>query len=1035
MVKNATCLICLLLTLMLSGFESTVKAITVEVYDESGLISQIRQLQDGDTLLLSAGTFMIDSLNAPDGLIIASEDYTPYSNVTIMGAGKDSTIIDFNANYGFFAYYSDELLVRDLSIKNAKKNGGLYVQIGNVNLEKVLFENCENVIVDSKVTAYGGAVFYDTKSKFTYIRECDFVNNFATTSGGAIGFVNSNVLYPHQMTIERCRFQGNTATLTGAAVYFSGFYAYLYLENNAFYENVDVPAVFIDPQTNNSKARLYLTNNSLAYNYAGIEFGSNMRSYLYMNNNAIVSNTAFDLKSNHSSTKYKGNHNVVQVFSGNTEEFTGSYNNVIATDLSLFYLSNDSLKHNSAALPILAGRVPSSAKTDYDLYVDPTLTPADIGAINVPEEASVAVWTGNVDQDFSNAANWKYGVTPMSGVDYVIISNCTGETYPLNTQSIDLSGTDIYITPTGIFVNQGNLTLDSLMLLSLEGGSGQFLNEGTLNTQVQRRQVFLKRDVWTPLHVSYSGLAVNDLVEGASYGVDYEVNYYDEATASYIAPAGSDVFDVDRGYLVKSTANAVAEFPLVAPIESLPLQLTPSAGLSAGFNLIANPYNVPVGTRQLLDHNLDSLVGTVYVLENNRFKVWFDGFADEDAELISPAAAFFVHAMDNANLDFEVSDILIDEEPAPDTVVTDDKGVLKIELGSSSTYYDNAFLRFNDAATWSFDPFLDALKLDRLSGTSTSMLYLQPSQEEDTKYAISAQSFPEDSILSFPLVIDFASLSNSTTQSLRFTFSESDSIGYLLHDANKDSSESVVLNNNEVISFSTGEDVAALKERFSLQVFDGIVPEGVLNYGIIDTISKVEYLYTEEYDTILSEEITQFVEFTDTVYSGDTIFVYGVMGDSTYSTLTIDEYTITDLIHIDSFVVDTLKLLGTHEYHRLDTFVVADTFFIDRTKTDSSFSVQLDVSVYPVADTLVSTGLDDELSLSLMEVYASNGTVVVSSSRTEHLDVDIYDMSGRLIIKKAFPQGNGQIEILNQGIYIVKTEQNGDVFSQKIIIE
>ncbi len=1032
-MKKTIYLFFLSVLLSFTFLAGNIYAATVRANDATELVEKISQLSDGDTLQLTSALYKIDKTKAPYGLILATQEFSPYNDITIIGAGMDQTVIDFDFGYGLYAYYSQNVLIKDLTIKNARKNGGIHVQSGIVNLEDIRVDSCKSEIFGTKTAAYGGAVLFDANSKFSYIRGCYFSNNSAANSGGAIAYTNNSDLNREKLSIERCRFQNNDAEVNGAALFVPAFYAYLYLTTNAFYENDSTEAIYIQPRLNSSKARLYATNNTIALNGAGgFECGSSLRSYLYMNNNVMVDNATFDLKSNSNSTKYQGAFNVAETLSG-VQTFTGSYNSVIDENADLFLVSGDSLKHTKVALPILAARVSASSTRDLDLYGDTIYAPGDIGAVNVPLAGNVAVWTGEEDQNFVNAANWKGGVSPMDEVGDIIISDCFDENYPIDSVDTDLTGKNIYVTPTGMMLNEEQLTVDSILVLSLSGGTGRFANNGTLTVQDYQAQKYLAKNVWTTLYITDPAFELADLVDDAVYGDDYVVNYYDEAGKAVVSLLdGSTKFDVNKGYFVKASSELIAQFPVSSIVdEDFALQYTAAGGVSAGLNLIGNPYGASIQSDKVLANAGNDAVaaGAVYVYDDSRFKVWVDGIGDEEAEEIDPAEAFFVQATSSGNFTLDKSNTTLKSTDAQR------EAVLKIELGTTSRYYESAYLRFDNDAGFGFDGRQDALKLNRLNGEEGSLLYLKALNGDDVNYAVCSQKLAEDTVLSAPIVVDFTPLSNYYRR-FRFTLSGSGNVGYLLHDATKDSSESVVLTNNKVVNFYTGTSIEDLKNRFSLQIFDGAVPDSVISTDSVWNSPGFDYSPVEDNDTIITVDENVFVEFRDTTYKGDTIFAYAAMGDSIITTTTIAFSPFVDSIHFDSTFTAYERLLGTYQFPGIDTVVVIDTIRIRKQSgVVSDVDVDIQVKKYTVIDTLFLSGIAPLPEDKPIKVYSSAGVVYVESKEALSTALYIYDLSGRMIRNTTLPTGNGNIEIPKHGMFIVKTEQNGKVYTAKVMLE
>lgn len=1026
-------------------------ASTVVVNDATSLVEKIPLLQDGDTLKLSAGTYTITPVLAPDGLILTSVDWSPYSDLTIIGDGLESTIIDFSNSYGFFAYYSENLLIKDLTIINAKKNGGVYVQSGHVNLESVKIENCNSVTFGSKTEAHGGAIFYDANSSFTSIKNCVFQSNYATYNGGAIAYMNVAKLYPQKSTIENCQFYNNTSLIGASAIYLKKIYSYVYLTKNVFFHNVNTPAIYVNA-TNSSNARLYLTSNSIALNTSGgLSIGTSLRTRLYLNKNAIVDNMPSDIIAPNASTKFTGDYNVVREVPSN--RFIGYFNEDLESSGALFEVVNDSLRHTAFAANYLAGRIPAAVKDDYDLYADTCLSPADIGAINLIQEDKVAIWTGAKDQNFLDVENWRGGVLPVSA-DKVIVSTCDLTNYPIVEDTItllnggDFSQADVRITPTGIFENKGQISFDTLYVESQNGGDGQLVNSGILANVKRLAEFYFAASIWQPFYIPEIGRSASSLLPTLTYGTDYEVQMYNEGGAVLEDLAGVDIFDQNQGYMVKSQYDTKATFEVSdAVLNDFDIQHTLQEDtLSSGWNLIANPYNASVNSSQILANvgNDDVASGAVYTYDGVRYKVWVDGIGDEEASVIGSLQSFYVQALDvdkgapvdNSTFSLSDDDLVLVENELIKSAEAEREGLLTVEIGTSSTYYDKTFIKFSGDASATFDYSFDAVKLDRLEGVASSLIYTNNNEGSGVNYAVNSQVLADDEVLSIPLRVDFVSSTISKTQYRKFRFltSGGDSISYLLHDALKDSSESVEIVNNKAVAFYTGTDSIALANRFSIQVFDGEVPNRLVGVNERKSFSIVETI-THKPDTLHYCDTATFNLRKDTIWgNSDTVIALEYMVDSFYTDYFFVNATYTDSLFYDTTFIDTTWLWGTHEY------VVTDTLSSTLFKRYAEYADTIETSEvlfnnYIVYDTLIVAGLDDLASYNDdVKVFGGNQCIQIQSLDSRSLDVIVYSLSGLKLKQIHLPDGDGYVEVKGAAAYIVQTYMEGKVFSRKVIV-
>lgn len=1021
---------------------------TVEVNNTISLVASLSQLADGDTLKLASGVYTITPALAPDGLILTSSDWSPYKDLTITGAGIDATILDFSNSYGFFAYFSEHLLIKGMTIKNGKKNGGVYVQSGNVNLEQVRFESCSSVTFGSKQEANGGAIFYDENSSFSYIRECVFVNNFAQYNGGAIAYMNSQRLYPQKSTIENCQFYNNSSLIGASAIYLKYIYSYIYLERNALFSNSNTPAIYANA-VNSKYARLFLKNNSIALNDAGgLSIGSSLRSYLFINNSAIVDNNGFDVKAAHSSTKLTGDYNLIRTAPEN--RFVGYFNEMLNSSARLFKVENDSLKHTLCAANFLAGRIPEGAKSDYDLYGDTCLTPADIGAINIEQGDNVAIWTGASGQDFFAASNWRNGLLPI-GAKKIIITNCSLNSYPIVADSIsllnggDLSYADLYITPAGILENNGHISLDTIYLESQNGGSAQLLNNGTIEENIRMAEFYFSANKWVPFYMPEAGRTANSVLPGLSYDADYEVMMQNEEDADIDVLAGLDQLDQNQGYWMKSAIEKKAVFEVFDNNDfDFNIQHTSQIdSLSSGWNLVANPYSASVNTIALMENagNNIEASGAIYTYDGFRYKVYVDGVGDEEATIIAPYEAFYVKALDNdktasvesGTFSLKKNNLLVVENELLKSSIVDREGVLSVGISSSNNVvYDWTYLRFESEASTDFDYAFDAMKLDRLDGVNSSLIYSD--NNDNVNYAVNTLALEENEELTIPLRLDFvpSTISRSLKRKLHFTVSGGDSVSYLLHDALKDSSESIEIKNKTSVTFYTGTDAFALVNRYSIQVFDGEVPSGVVGVNERSAVNVVETV-TSLPDTLFVYDTITYKLQEDSIWgNSDTVIALEYMVDSFFVDSIFVKATYTDSIFYDTTFVDTTWLWGTHEYLTTDT--LTNSLFKRYTSyADTLKILGIYYENYIVYDTLLVSSLNDVAEgLENIKVYGGERSIYIESNR--RAEVAIYDLNGIKVRQLSVSEGNSKIDFDAVGIFIVQVNVGEKKYSKKIII-
>lgn len=115
-------------------------------------------------------------------------------NITIMGNDPQKTVVRFSTIY---AYSTINLINLTLIHSNFKASSDF---------------KAENVIFKDSSSANGGVIYSTSEINITLVN-CTFLNNFASSSGGAIYLENGN------LTITNSFFNGNGANVAGGAIY------------------------------------------------------------------------------------------------------------------------------------------------------------------------------------------------------------------------------------------------------------------------------------------------------------------------------------------------------------------------------------------------------------------------------------------------------------------------------------------------------------------------------------------------------------------------------------------------------------------------------------------------------------------------------------------------------------------------------------------------------------------------------------------------------------------------------------------------
>lgn len=138
-------------------------AIMVEAGDNLTISIQeaLINAQSGDVIVLPKGNFKIQSTLLFDGDV--DGDGTFAKNVTIMGYGKDETILDFseaNSGDGIFVQNAINIIIQDLSVNEAKNNG-------------IKLKNTNGIILRRLATVWDGVLDQDNGAYGLYPVECE----------------------------------------------------------------------------------------------------------------------------------------------------------------------------------------------------------------------------------------------------------------------------------------------------------------------------------------------------------------------------------------------------------------------------------------------------------------------------------------------------------------------------------------------------------------------------------------------------------------------------------------------------------------------------------------------------------------------------------------------------------------------------------------------------------------------------------------------------------------------------------------------
>lgn len=1062
-MKNHYIRLCISLFITLLASSALANKISVDT--DSLLVAKVTTLSDGDTLYIEAGTYHLNDSIAPWGVFVAEfESWAYYTDVVIMGAGMDQTIIDCGGDYGFFVYFGKNIVIRDLTVTNAKKNGGVHVQFGEVSLENIRIHDCFSAASTTKLEGNGGAAYYDFGSSFRYIRNCIFENNAAEHNGGALAFENDkNSTSSTVVSVENCRIFNNSlgkmdTTITdnagvldtsavfvpggtGSAIYMVSANGEFKMSNTVIHSNEGSVAVDIQ-----SKQKLTFTGNTVAQNVGvGMAVGSSNAGYCSFNRNVFVDNDSLDFGGYPASVK--GAYNVFGKM-GNAF-FSGTFNRELEAETGLLYVQNDMVMHTIKGGAYLAGRLPKTYSTGVDVYGDTKFFPADIGATNVHLGNQIAVWTGAQSHNFYDVNNWKFGISPyvgagVSDVKKIIVSNCTSGSYPIIEADAvarpALTNTDLIVAPKGMLKNKAVMQLDTFCIESQNGGTGEFIDENTLSANSSTSELYMPANRWTTLHIPDVTMKVSDL-SGCTVKV-FSDSLQMLGEDPIVEVEGNPTFDDEMVYFVKSSSTQVIKFDISAAYkDQFKLQRSSNSNLyRSGWNWVPNPYEATVSVRSILANAGNEVVaGVAYTYDGKSLKVLVDSVGDASAVRVAPHHGFLVQLKPDAGMvdvpfALNFSNVAMTSISEPLSSFEDEEGLLTITLRDDNGRSDLAYLRMSNMATDTFDFMYDALELDRIN--ESKMPSIATMMQDTLRSVVNTLPIIKDTFLTVPLSVDYlASEMGGATNTMTFDIRACDSVSYLFHDTKIDSSRSIELFDGTVKTFSAGSSKSALENRFSFQVFDGPIPDRVL---AIDSVHRfgLKLSSSNSYENVIDKDTLDPVYLSaDTLWwNPDTIFVEKYYRDSVYINTTRYQTIHMDSTVLDSFIVDTTKLWGSHVFVRT-SYQVTPTLFEYERDGDITSSFRVQTYTYMLVDTI------DPEALSVVRHYdvfttitTSPQTVTFKTDNEQPLKVSMYSLSGVLVRDETLEYGSGDIVGVEQGVYIVKLRQGDDSMAAKVVV-
>lgn len=336
---------------------------------------------------------------------------TTYINVykTLTLQGKNSATLDGEKKSNIMNVEADNVVIKDLTFKNAKSGGCGAIRIAGNNISII---NCTFISNEANL---GGAVMWYGHNGL--ISNCTFTNNHADWSGGAIcwsgpfhaAYYNHdkiNLTGSEKFTIENTRFNGNTAEI-GGAIYskVEDYFDYRDDLKSGDTERINPcevisceftsnsaktgGAIYWEEVNQNSNRKVHgntLTVRKSQFSKNKADEGSAI--YLYGDNNGIHESVFSE-----NPAKY----GVVDVCGNNFTVSNSSFKGNVVKQTGVLYAASSNLNVLGCEFSSNSARRASAIKVAYDLVYK-----SNISIINSKFTSNTATVTGAVDIEASN---------------------------------------------------------------------------------------------------------------------------------------------------------------------------------------------------------------------------------------------------------------------------------------------------------------------------------------------------------------------------------------------------------------------------------------------------------------------------------------------------------------------------------------------------------------------------------------------------------------------------------------------------------
>ena len=188
----------------------------------------------GRALYVSSSTVSIsDCRFQKNQVYLGGAIYVDSSNITINGSTFNDNRADsrYEGGGGIYSYSSTVMVDNTTFSRNSAdgRGGAIYHDKGNIHVTNTVFS-------DNRAGRLGGAIYMSTyyyPYRYVIIIGCQFINNYATYSGGAVYKTGANDV----LVMERNYYANNRANSDGGALYIYGRNISANLTDTTFIKN------------------------------------------------------------------------------------------------------------------------------------------------------------------------------------------------------------------------------------------------------------------------------------------------------------------------------------------------------------------------------------------------------------------------------------------------------------------------------------------------------------------------------------------------------------------------------------------------------------------------------------------------------------------------------------------------------------------------------------------------------------------------------------------------------------------------------